>query len=672
MAKPVLTARLVVPSPIHAGVPFTVDASSSTDGAGGGGIRRYFYNFGDDTKEATDNPTATHTYRDVDTYPITVTVTNKKGKSNTCEPVLATVTAAPPVEPPIEPPVEPPPDTGLVPEMCRTVWAPGVRVVPPRDVYVILNTGDAAFINDALQSAPPGMIVGLGDGVYNCNDWVALNRGVTLRGNGPGRTILEKTNGAQNIPGSTHIPIEAAPVVLIGPNRWPKVNSATSVNLFADGIKGDYTIWVADASGFVPGQFVFLDRDDYTTASWLPCPPRTDPATGVVTQVEFWGTDLIAFAKHNPPQNGDDPFPASLSWFSRPGRPLCEIKEIAAVAGNAITFTTPLHAPYLVSRLAQLSRFDALHVVGAGLEALTVRGGGDCNIYLAAAAHCWLRDIESTFWVGHGVRVHESFRCTVRDSYIHDGGHPYPGGSGYNLSLTTGSSDILVENNVLIGTNKVIVANSAGAGSVVAYNYTDNNLAANAPAWVEVGINGSHMVGGHHILFEGNQSHNYDSDDTHGNALCMTIFRNHLVGRQRDVTGTQNMRCAGLMFGSWWHAFIGNVLGEDGRMAGWLYDVWNAQNGVGSIYKFGYTPKNWTQGADPKVLSTVLRDGNFDYLTNAVAWDRAPQDLPDSLYLTAKPDFFEDLAWPWVDPIGAATLATLPARARYEALLAKA
>jgi hypothetical protein len=176
------------------------------------------------------------------------------------------------------------------------------------------------------------------------------------------------------------------------------------------------------------------------------------------------------------------------------------------------------------------------------------------------------------------------------------------------------------------------------------------------------------MVGSHHLLFEGNQSCNYDSDDTHGSSFGMTIFRNHLIGKRRDYPNTQNARCAGLMFGSWWHAFLGNVLGEDGQMTGWTYDEWNPASGVGSIWKFGYAPKTWSQAADPKVLATVTRDGNFDYLTNEVKWDRAPQALPDSLYLTAKPAFFGDSPWPWVDPTGATRLHVLPARFRFEAM----
>jgi hypothetical protein len=183
------------------------------------------------------------------------------------------------------------------------------------------------------------------------------------------------------------------------------------------------------------------------------------------------------------------------------------------------------------------------------------------------------------------------------------------------------------------------------------------------------------MVGSHHILFEGNESFNYDSDNTHGNAIAMTIFRNHLTGRRRDFSDLGNVRGAGLMIGSWWHSFIGNVLGEQGRMTGWVYEdpgdgtygTTNSPWGSSSyIWKLGYDPTHWEQAADPKVKSTTIRDGNFDYLTSQVRWDRAPATLPPSLYLRAKPAFFDSTPWPWVDPTGDTKLGVLPARRRFD------
>jgi hypothetical protein len=91
------------------------------------------------------------------------------------------------------------------------------------------------------------------------------------------------------------------------------------------------------------------------------------------------------------------------------------------------------------------------------------------------------------------------------------------------------------------------VARSSGAGSVVVYNYMDDAHVGYDPGWVEVGINGSHMVGSHHMLFKGNESFNYDSDKTLGDAIYHTVFRNRLSGFRRDYQGMGNTRAAGLV-----------------------------------------------------------------------------------------------------------------------------
>ncbi len=75
-----------------------------------------------------------------------------------------------------------------------------------------------------------------------------------------------------------------------------------------------------------------------------------------------------------------------------------------------------------------------------------------------------------------------------------------------------------------------MVARSAGAGSVVGYNYMDMGYINTNGAWIELGLNASHMVGSHHVLFEGNYGQNADSDNTHGNSIYHTFFRNHLRG----------------------------------------------------------------------------------------------------------------------------------------------
>ena len=96
--------------------------------------------------------------------------------------------------------------------------------------------------------------------------------------------------------------------------------------------------------------------------------------------------------------------------------------------------------------------------------------------------------------------------------------------------------------------------------------------------------------------------------------------------------------------------------------------VWGT-GGIGNIWMLGYDPIRWKMAPDPKTLSTVIRSGNFDYLTNEVVWANGlqSQSLPASLYLSAKPRFFGDYPWPWVDATGGTKLHTLPAKARFDA-----
>src|SRR5205085_12112988 len=86
------------------------------------------------------------------------------------------------------------------------------------------------------------------------------------------------------------------------------------------------------------------------------------------------------------------------------------------------------------------------------------------------------------------------------------------------------------------------------------------------------------------------------------------------------------------------------------------------------IWRLGQSNEATPQIAtyDPQIAATLIRDGNFDYATNTVKWDRTPQTIPNSLYLTSKPAFFGHCAWPWIDPLALAKVNVLPARARFD------
>jgi hypothetical protein len=127
------------------------------------------------------------------------------------------------------------------------------------------------------------------------------------------------------------------------------------------------------------------------------------------------------------------------------------------------------------------------------------------------------------------------------------------------------------------------------------------------------------------------------------------------------------------MRGHKWYSFVGNVLGTAGQNPApnlsYAYEsFWPWNDDPVGMWRLGYNNDDWSAPADPNVTSTVLREGNFDYVTNQVRWSGLAQALPQSLYLSSKPAFFGSNPWPWIDPTGTTKLATLPARARFDAM----
>lgn len=130
-------------------------------------------------------------------------------------------------------------------------------------------------------------------------------------------------------------------------------------------------------------------------------------------------------------------------------------------------------------------------------------------------------------------------------------------------------------------------------------------------------------------------------------SLCLReLWRKVAIGtlksiekQRRDFSDGGNIRAVGLAYGSWWDSFIGNVLGRPGQMSGWSYTDPamscdangynctgnNANWGRSDIWRLGYDPERWSMNPDPQTLSTVIRDGNYDFLTNSQRWHNTPR-----------------------------------------------
>lgn len=643
-----------------------------------------------------------------------------------------------------------PPQT-ILPADRLTTWQPGVTYnkipasgaagnttpssysqagygIPNRTtIYTTLSpigggSDDSAQIQTAVNNCPAGQVVLLSSGnfTFTLGNFVLVPSYVTVRGAGAGSTIITKSDGT-TFPGGGPGHGDGAPgpnpgsAFVIGPAQFGIVpgdkdstTSVTSSSLTADAAHGAYSITVANAAGpgFAVGMIVLLDEASGAAL-------QTDPVSGdAAGGLQIWASPdyRVAWKKHVPTSVYDDfgngIFPNQAGTFgdqfSRLDRPSCEVKEIASVVGNTVTFTSPVHLSYRVSRTAQLTRWGDdnaptypyhAHVIGSGVESMSFVGFDNAGaVRMTWAAYCWVKGIDNYQWIGSTVYIYSCFRCEVRDFYSHGCTAVETGGGGYALLLDGGSSEILIENGISIECNKVTAMRAAGAGSVVAYCYLDKGYLGINSAWVEIGANGSHLVGPHHVLFEGNYSFNGDSDNTHGNSIYHTFFRNHLSGFRETFVrvsdgvtvtdpnvpgGNGPLRCGGLGSLSYWFSFVGNVLGVSGQMGPWAYSTQNYTAGP-AIWMLG-VDNDYTQvpSLDNKILDNsfpghVIRDGNWDWLQSTQSWHNTPTKftIPSSLYLTGAPTFWAGSAhattWPWVDPSNGTTYV-LPAKARYDA-----
>jgi hypothetical protein len=533
---------------------------------------------------------------------------------------------------------------------------------------------DTGNINAAISNCAAGQVVSLAAGTFTINEGsiIQLNKAITLRGAGPTATFLTRTNGAtlgSYFPGSNQSEL----IRISG-----SAASGSTAALTADAAQGSNSVQVSSAAGYSVGEIVLLD--EASGSGWQT--DRVNP-----NNEKVWASPdyRVVWNIHNPGMGGDDGAPSIYSYFQiHTDHPTNEMHQISAISGNTITFDSPLTISYRVSHQAQLTPM-LTGPTNAGVEELAVKGGDNGNIRFETAAYAWAKDIDSSLWLNEGFALNSAFRVQLEGIYIHDAVWPVPGGGGYAISFAFGSSEDLIENSISVRANKVMVARASGAGSVIAYNYMDDGFISRSDGWVEIGLNASHLVGAHHVLFEGNWGFNADSDQTHGNSIYMTYFRNWLTGYRSkftdylnnqivdDATGGSPRRAAAAHAYAYWFSFIGNVLGTAGKVSGWTYNCIGGVNTIPGdcIWDLGMVDIS-PQGWDPQVAPNTIQDGNYDYLTNTIHWasNDTAQTLPNSLYLSGKPAFFnagEGYTWPWVNPTGSPQLYTLPAKARYDA-----
>jgi hypothetical protein len=577
------------------------------------------------------------------------------------------------------------PPTGLLNPDYTTAWDPGILSDKPTGkplgpdglpvrttqcASVPKQSGDAT---SAIQNALNGcqgknQVVVLAAGTYTTSATINVPSGVVLRGAGSvagtGTVIVSKNGG---------------PVLSIGTLKDSvcyngSFDASAQPLLTSDAVKETSKVTVSSAAGFAAGDLALVDEMDDSEVSEGDC-----------------GT-----------------------FFKRTGNyALSERVEIASVAGNVLTLTTPLHWTFKTAQMAQISKVSSAPTEWAGIESVLVQGGrpggyagqNAGGIDVSNAAYSWVKDVQVDGTTsGMPIRLAGTYRSVIRDSHFHNSFSYGFGQDNYGIVLACGSADNLVEDNIARFMNKPVLFNNSGGGNVIAYNYADNSWSCdgnNDDGYQEVNID-CHCAFPHMELMEGNWAPHMGATITHGNAGYLTYFRNYASSQWSPSQASMSMSAI-----VWSQPFapqyaevgaldfpspdldmtvIGNVLGSTSDSSLDLpMDLGTTSTGMGN-------PPATTQvfaSSDGSSLAVFIVDqtmvswsslwltGNFDTINKKVMWNASPltaklpastRKLPDSLYRTTRPGWWPSgTPWPWVGPDLHPMVGSLPAEMRSSA-----
>jgi hypothetical protein len=577
---------------------------------------------------------------------------------------------------------------------------------------------DTAQINNALAACPAGQVVLLSLGVFkidSVNGGIHMDvSGCTMRGSGAG---AQKSTSLNPVNGGTAIRacVGGTLVTINGGNYCTDSTATQLVQTTRTGSNSLFTMW---RNNTFYGTSYDLAADAVQGAFSVTLTATPSPA---INQ-----GDLIILDENS----ANDPntyVGNNFSGFTRAtGRNITEQKEVASVSGATITFVTPIMYPYHTSSTcsgcdAQVTTWSQTPQHGGGIENMFVWGGVNTNIGLGngggnPCAYCWVKNVETMWSTGCAICIAWGYHDVIRDSFIHEAAVPENGGAGYLTAISSGSTETLIENNVMWYGNKYDVMQTAGGGNVLAYNYGDDSFGFTYPDEPESGWNDAHNYSTHLGLMEGNYGANFAGDSYWGSAIFISAYRNWFSGLRAssppnagyaplNTYSASGTGCGTIYYGdyrgdsrapiqvqkaSFYNGFVGNVLGYSGQTLinesgrpGYTctqtqtafmvqvttntdYNAMIAGNDVPMWILGEYTAPGGINSYDPTTVNTITRLANWDWVSSAescytfgsaatTACTGAATALPNSFYLASKPSFFGTHPWPWVSPTTGAT-----------------
>ena len=285
--------------------------------------------------------------------------------------------------------------------------------------------------------------------------------------------------------------------------------------------------------------------------------------------------------------------------------------KIEAINGNTLTLDKELYESF-----QYVSKVDLL--TGVGIENMhlnALEGNQITNkILFIRCIFSWMKNCEVSGTYSHpqtnAVLINESYHCEVRGCYIHNSQEEADSGWGMGYGIISAqSTDILFINNMTDYLRHSIVHGNGSGGGVMAYNFCWTTV-----SWglydVQSDLDGHNDNSPYQWLIEGNCSNIYRNE----NKLSMTVLRNKSRGQTEGICFNTTTTGANI---------IGNQL--DRPKYGTTYP-YIKRTGSDSLVHGNYTVKNGI----------------------GLEWDPtiSNHNIPNSLFLSEKPEWFGDFAWP--------------------------
>jgi hypothetical protein len=368
------------------------------------------------------------------------------------------------------------------------------------------------------------------------------------------------------------------------------------------------------------------------------------------------------------------------------GRGQLEMTVATAVNSSTgvVTIADPLKYPNWT--FGQTPRvWIAQPIVQVGVENLAiddVSNGANDVIQFFNAYQWWVSGVKITNWGRWGVEALQTLHGIVQNSYFYHS----TGSDSYAIRFE-GTSNSVIQNNIIQQVFAPLVFDGPSSGDVIAYNFVLND---NYQSDFMRGSFFEHAVNGFD-LYEGNIATQQNSDGNHGTANMLTRYRNFFPGWDSCANGQCGSSTAKDSstnavienYGSRYSNNIANVYGTGG-----YHTAYQSMNSNVSVLAMGVgnggaaTPVP----SDPLSYSTSLFWGNYDSFKSTVRWCGNSSDtgwsatcsgvsevpvgastypnsiptlgdtgagqgaLPPSLYLSSKPPWFGSIPWPSIGP----------------------